>query len=82
MENAQTENSAARGGSDLLDAPLAFIDDHGGVVIVGFDAWNKASFVDADRAFPDSWTRLIPKTANVELSGAADSSPRPTRTQG
>ena len=42
------------------ERPRAFIDEHGRILIVGFEAWNKAGFVDADRAFPDSWTKLVP----------------------
>ena len=47
--------------------PVAFINEHGNIVIVGYDAWNKTSFVDADRAFPDSWTRLVPDTPKGEV---------------
>jgi len=43
-----------------LDAPRAFSDEHGHIVIVGEQEFRKASFVEADRAFLDSWTRLVP----------------------
>ena len=47
------------------EAPRAFIDEHGHIVIVGFDEWNKASFADSDRAFPDSWIRLEPTCFDI-----------------
>jgi hypothetical protein len=40
--------------------PLAFVDEHGSIVIVGEEAFRKTSFVGVDRAFPDSWIRLMP----------------------
>ena len=45
--------------------PRAFLDENGRVIIVGFDSWNTAAFVDADRAFPDSWTPLVPQPACI-----------------
>jgi hypothetical protein len=74
MSNQETETKPADGRSDSnagLATPVVFLDEDGRIVIVGFGAWNKASFVDADRAFPDSWTRLIPVTANVKVRGCA-----------
>lgn len=41
--------------------PIAFIDENGSIVIVGEDAFNRASFVDSDRAFPDAWKQLVIK---------------------
>jgi hypothetical protein len=39
--------------------PIAFIDENGAIVIVGEEAFNRAGFVDSDRAIPASWNRLI-----------------------
>jgi hypothetical protein len=39
--------------------PIAFIDGNGSIVIVGEEAFNRAGFVDSDRAFPNSWKRLV-----------------------
>ena len=44
-----------------LTFPVVYVDAGGRLVIVGFAAWNNAAFVDAGRAFPDSWTKLIPE---------------------
>lgn len=38
--------------------PQAYIDDTGNIVIVGEDAWNRASFIDHKRAIPQSWIPL------------------------
>ena len=40
--------------------PVAYLDDRGNIIVVGFDAWNRASFVDSNRAIPDSWKELKP----------------------
>ena len=72
MENKEPKTKPDGAASELsaeLAVPVAFIDEHGRIVIIGFDAWNKALFVDADRAFPDSWKRLVPVTSNEKIDG-------------
>ena len=41
----------------------AWKDEQARIVIIGFDSWNSASFVDFNRAIPNSWSALyaIPK---------------------
>ena len=51
---------------ETFETPLVFIDENGVIVIIGFNAWNKAiSYADADRAIPDSWTKLVPEKKDV-----------------
>ncbi len=38
--------------------PIAFIDKHGNIIVVGEGAFKNVSFVDADRAFLDDWKEL------------------------
>jgi len=52
--------------------PLAFLDEHGHLVIVGSEAFRKTSFVDADRAFPDSWTRLVADKPQPQVAPLTD----------
>ncbi len=47
----------------MMENPIAYIDDKGTIVIVTFEAWNKASFVREGGAIPDSWIELIKREA-------------------
>lgn len=42
----------------ISKSPVAFMDEQGRIVVVGKSAFKNVSFVDADRAFPDSWKEL------------------------
>ena len=55
----------------LLGDPIAYLDEKGAIVIVGPRRFAKASFVDENRAIPDSWTRLVPYTPNAEAHASA-----------
>ena len=44
--------------------PIAFIDEYGYIIIVGKDAFKNTTFVDIDRAFPDSWKPLAVNDLN------------------
>ena len=47
------------GRSVVAMTDIAYLTPDGDIVVVGFVAWKRASFVDEDRAIPDSWQRLI-----------------------
>lgn len=53
----------------LLGDPIAYLDENGAIVIVGPRRFAKASFVDENRAIPDSWTRLVPYPPNPTGQG-------------
>jgi len=41
--------------------PIAFIDEHNNIIIVGENKYIQLGWVGADRAFPDSWRELVVK---------------------
>ena len=47
-----------------VDDPDAYIDERGNIVIVGHDAWQRASYVDYGRAIPSAWIPLRRDHAN------------------
>ena len=47
--------------------PDAYIDERGNIVIVGHDAWQRASYVDYGRAIPSMWIPLLRDHANSPI---------------
>lgn len=45
--------------NDGLGIPDIYIDDAGSVIVVGHDAYRRTSWIDAGRAIPDKWTKLV-----------------------
>lgn len=52
--NGQSASKAMLGNE-----PPAYMDEEGRIIIVGFEPWNKASFVEKGRAIPDKWKALV-----------------------
>lgn len=58
---------------DPVVEPDAYIDDHGCVVIVGYNAWRRAGYVtDNKRAIPSSWIPLRRDRANDQAERLPD----------
>lgn len=51
---------------------IAYLTPDGDIVVAGFVAWKRASFVDDDRAIPDSWRRLIVCPADAPVASVDD----------
>lgn len=47
---------------------IAYLTDDGDIVIVGFSAWKRVSFVDEGGAIPDSWQRLVAVPAAMPVA--------------
>ena len=61
MSTTEQQTEAADGQSrltEVLDTTLAYIDNEGSVIIVGYEAYRKTSWIDGDRAIPASWKKL------------------------
>ena len=62
MSTPEQQTEAADGQSrltEVLDTTLAYIDNEGSVIIVGYEAYRRTSWIDGDdRTIPDSWKKL------------------------
>ncbi len=62
MEQPLNHEAPASGLSDSnvgLGIPDIYIDEVGSVIVVGHDAYRRTSWIDADRAIPDKWKKLV-----------------------
>ena len=69
------DDSGASLSNAGLDATVAYIDDEGNVVIVGYEAYRKTSWIDGDgRAIPAGWKSVV-VVPNSKIKGAPKESP-------
>lgn len=61
-QKPEPSNSTADAQTSLnvgLGMPDIYIDEVGSVIVVGHDAYRRASWIDVGRAIPDKWTKLV-----------------------
>jgi len=55
----QNQINKSKDDQDILT--VAYLDDDGHIVIIGEDAFRNVSWVDSDRAIPNSWQPIFIK---------------------
>ena len=72
MEKVTVNADALLAVLNALNGPGHYIDNEGSVIIVGYEAYRKTSWIDGDdRAIPASWKKLEVAANAPELTGDA-----------